>query len=140
MFIVTISLFLLIFGTIQAYRKFGLKRVLLGKKNDNRELIYRTKNNEINWKQTLKSWKIILTGGMDLLTIFLVIILLILSFAYSNDIKTIKNNDYKLCNIFGTTNPTTTQLTNYNNLNISNIINGKNNRGKNSRSNTIYKK
>jgi hypothetical protein len=99
-------IFIILFGvliiavTIQTYKKFGLKRVLLGKRNDNRELIYRT-NGKIDWKPTLKSWKIIVTGGMDTLTVFLIILLLLLSYMYIRDINTTKMNDEKLCRAFG---------------------------------------
>lgn len=91
---------LIIAVTIQTYRKFGIKRVLLGKKHDDRELIYRT-NGKIDWKPTLKSWKIIVTGGMDTLTIFLIILLLLLSYMYVRDINATRVNDDKLCKAFG---------------------------------------
>jgi hypothetical protein len=113
LFLVGFSLLMLIGGTIASYKKFGLKRVLLGKKHDHRELIYRRKDNSIIWKETLISWKIILTGGMSLLTIFLIIMLLSLSFIYKHDIQATRENNYKLCQAFGTTEPTPDQLENY---------------------------
>lgn len=111
--IVGLCFLLLIVGTIVAYKKHGLKRVLLGKKHDSRELIY-YKENKIEWKPTLTSWKIILTGGMDILTLFLILILIILSFLYAHDIESTKSNDNLLCMQFGTIYPTEEQLDRYN--------------------------
>ena len=70
--IVGLSIFMLIGGTIAAYKKFGIRRVLLGKSHDDRELVYRREDNSIIWKDTLKTWSIILTGGMGFLTTFLI--------------------------------------------------------------------
>lgn len=103
---ITYLILIILFGvlivavTIQTYKKFGLKRVLLGKRYDNRELVYRT-NGKIDWKSTLKSWRIIVTGGMDTLTVFLIILLLLLSYMYIRDINATKINDDKLCRAFG---------------------------------------
>ena len=109
-FLVGLSFFLLVAGTITAYRKFGIKRVLLGKKNDQRELIYREDDGSIIWRPTLKTWQIILTGGMNLLTVFLLIMLLALSFIYQHDIQASRDNDELLCKTFGTVNPSQEQL------------------------------
>lgn len=111
--IVGLSLFMLIGGTISAYKKFGLKRVLLGKKNDNRELVYRREDNSIIWKDTLKTWGIIITGGMGLFTMFLIIMILVLSAVYAMDIKATRTNDELLCQAFGTTQPTEQQMEDY---------------------------
>lgn len=99
----TIIIFLLVvivMSTIVTYQKFGIKRVLLGKKHDSRELIYYNENG-IDWKPTLRSWKIIVTGGMDTLTIFLLILIITLSFIYSHDMTATRLNDDKLCKAFG---------------------------------------
>jgi len=111
--IVGLSLFMLVAGTIAAYRKFGLKRVLLGKKNDDRELVYRRQDNSIIWKDTLKTWSIILTGGMGFFTVFLIIMILILSFVYAVDMNATRSNDELLCQAFGTTEPTPEQVEEY---------------------------
>lgn len=111
--IVGLSLFLLVGGTIAAYRKFGLKRVLLGKKNEDRELVYRKENGSIMWKETLKTWSIILTGGMGFFTVFLIIMILILSFVYAMDMRSTRTNDELLCQAFGTTQPTEEQMEEY---------------------------
>lgn len=111
--IVGLSLFMLVAGTITAYKKFGLKRILLGKSNDHRELVYRRGDESIMWKETLKTWKIILTGGMSLLTVFLIMMLLILSAVYAIDIKSTRINDEKLCRAFGTTEPSQEQMEAY---------------------------
>lgn len=114
MIIILASLAMLIMGTLIAYKKFGLKRVLLGKTNDHLELIYYN-NGKISWKPTLKSWKIILTGGMSLLSIFLLIMLLILAGLYAKDINAQKQNDEIFCQKYGTVYPTEEQLKDYNN-------------------------
>lgn len=111
--IVGLSLFMLVAGTIAAYRKFGLKRVLLGKKNDDRELVYRREDNSIIWKDTSKTWSIIMTGGMGFFTMFLIIMILILSFVYAMDIRSTRINDELLCQAFGTTQPTEEQMEDY---------------------------
>lgn len=113
LFIVIISLLMLVGGTLMAYRKFGIKRVLLGKRYDHRELVYKNEDNTIQWKETLRTWKIILTGGMSLLSIFLLIMLLSLAFIYSHDIKATRDNDELLCKTFGTINPNQDQLDEY---------------------------
>lgn len=107
--IVGISLLMLVGGTLAAYQKHGLKRVLLGKRHDGRELIYRV-DGRIDWKPTLDSWLIIITGGMSLLSVFLIMMLLALSFIYQYDMKSTRDNDELLCKTFGTTIPTTDQL------------------------------
>ena len=122
--IVSFSLFLLLFGTIIAYQRFGIKRVLLGKKNDDRDLIYFTDNNRIDWLPTFKTWFIILTGGMSLLSIFLLILILLLSFFYVTDINSTRQNDEILCQTFGTVFPSESQLSSYNNPNQRNLILG----------------
>ncbi len=129
--IVSLSLFMLVGGTIMAYKKFGLKRVLLGKKNDDRELVYRNEDGSIIWKDTLKTWSIILTGGMGFFTVFLIIMILILSFVYAVDMRNTRTNDEMLCQAFGTTQPTESQMEDYyaeqrgdmnlNNVNVGNI-------------------
>lgn len=111
--IVGFSFFALVFGTWAAYRKHGLKRVLLGKTNDDRELIYKKENGDIIWGKTLKSWKIIVMGGMSLLTVFLLIMVLVLSFVYGMDMRATRVNDEIFCREFGTVNPTETELENY---------------------------
>ncbi len=111
--IVLISLAMLIFGTLAAYKKFGIRRVLLGKRHDNRELVYRKQDNSIEWKETLKTWKIILTGGMSFLTIFLIMMILVLSVVYAVDMRSTRTNDELLCREFGTTNPEQEQMEEY---------------------------
>ena len=109
-FIVLLSFLMLMGGTFRAWQLHGWKRVLLGKRFEHRELIYRRGDNSVSWKPTLQSWKIILTGGMSILTIFLLLMLLVLSFVYAHDIQATRDNDFKLCEIFGTTQPTQEQL------------------------------
>ena len=122
---VGVSLFMLIGGTIAAYRKFGLKRVLLGKTNEDRELVYRREDESIIWKETLKTWRLILTGGMSLFTLFLMFMILILSAVYAVDIKATRINDELLCKEFGTVSPTQDQMEIYygaKKVDINNII------------------
>lgn len=120
------SLLLLVGGTFQAWRKFGLKRVLLGKKNEHRELVYKRESGSIKWRETLGTWFIIFTGGMNVLSLFLLLILIILSFVYQHDIQATRSNDEKLCQEFGTIYPTRADLVIFNmgnryNLNELNI-------------------
>ncbi len=112
-FLVALSLLMLVGGTAAAYKKFGLKRVLLGKKNDDRELIYRRQDESIEWKETLKTWWIILTGGMSLLTLFLLTMVLVLAFVYAVDMSSTRTNDELLCREFGTTQPSQEQMEDY---------------------------
>ncbi len=124
-YIVLASLFMLVGGTIAAYRKFGLKRVLLGKTNEDRELVYRREDESIVWKETLKTWRLILTGGMSLFTLFLIFMILILSAVYAIDIKATRVNDELLCREFGTVSPTQEQMEVYygvREVSIENII------------------
>lgn len=111
--LVTLSFLMLVLGTYAAYKKYGLKRVLLGKSFDDRELIYTKFDDSIDWKPTLKSWKIILTGGMSTLTIFLLIMILALSFFYARDLRSQIENDEMFCKEFGTVKPTQEQLEEY---------------------------
>lgn len=108
--LVTVSFLMLVVGTATAYKRYGLKRVLLGKKNDNRELIYRSNSGKIIWTSTAKTWIIILTGGMKALTLFLLIMLLALAFIYQHDIQATRDNDNLLCEEFGTIYPTQEQI------------------------------
>ena len=125
--IVTISFALLVGGTIAAYQKYGIKRVLLGKKNDNRQLVYRRGDGSVVWGETLKTWQIILTGGMSILTLFLIFMLLALSFIYQHDIQATRENDEKLCQEFGTVFPTKEQVEAYNDrnkqINLTEVLN-----------------
>lgn len=111
--IVGLSLFMLVAGTVAAYRKFGLKRVLLGKRNDDRDLVYRREDGSIVWKDTLTTWSIILTGGMGFFTVFLIAMIILLSFVYAMDMNATRTNDELLCQAFGTTEPTEQQLEDY---------------------------
>jgi len=112
-FIVLVSFVMLVVGTVAAYKKHGLKRVLLGKNNDSRELVYKRTDGSIIWSSTLKTWGIIFTGGMSLLSLFLLVMLLVLSFVYQHDIAATRHNDELLCQTFGTINPSQEQLEEY---------------------------
>lgn len=107
------SFVMLVAGTIITYHKFGIKRVLLGKHNDHRELVYYDEQGKILLKPTLNTWKIILTGGMNTLSLFLIIMMLFLSYSYYHDLKAIRENDEEYCQTFGTVFPTEEQIERY---------------------------
>ena len=124
--LVGISLLMLIAGTIAAFKKHGIKRVLLGKSNEHLELIYKKDNGNIEWKKSIKVWLIIITGGMNILAVFLLILILFLAYAYQHDIKATRSNDDKLCKELGTVYVSNDQLEEYyaerENYGLDNII------------------